>query len=136
MKKTVLFVGGMVALGLLLIFAWKFAQTNSNSHKKTSIETKIEALNWQKNGKNGEYITKRHEGMITTKMEGIIQTDTDCSPDSKGISRCHNKIKLSNNKEVSVINIHNMKTYSCFKPGQKVTVEPLNQKWFKVIKVN
>jgi len=88
-------------------------------------EKKVEAkINVQQNGKNNLYAVNLVSGKLGTKTTGKVLTDTDCTADIKGVSRCKSKIKLADGSVMKVITPHNMKYYRCYNIGEKVTVIP------------
>jgi len=117
---NILFAIGIVVL--VVIFA-----TDNDSQQagedKLSQENVEEGLDLQKNGADGTYIVNLISGDFEGETEGKVLTDTNCTPDEEGISRCHNDIKLANsNEEITIVNPHNMKKNRCLSPGETIQI--------------
>lgn len=86
-------------------------------------ESEVEnGLDLQNNGKDGKYVVNLLNGDFTENVEGTILSDTDCEPDSEGVSRCLSYIRLSNQSLLEIATPHNMKNYRCFQINETVTV--------------
>ncbi|WP_319520316.1 hypothetical protein [uncultured Martelella sp.] len=91
---------------------------------------------WVENGQNGRYLLQMLEGEVPageTAMTGVILSDTDCAPDADGINHCKNEIRLENGSVIKGTNNHRMSVNRCLKPGETVTVSPLNDEWAVVL---
>lgn len=77
-------------------------------------------LEIQNNGAEGSYVVNHIEGEFQGDVEGVVRTDTNCTPDEEGISRCHNDIELNDEMTVKIVNPHNMKKNRCLQPGETV----------------
>lgn len=140
MKKSGLWIGALLLSVVVLFTVMNAVNFNAVNFQKDEPAEVLELQSstpvpqveerfgvekdWQQNGKDNLYTTKLLEGELASESNGIIQTDTDCEADAKGISQCHNKIELENNQTITVINIHNMMNYECFNPGEKVKIVP------------
>ncbi|MDD9148587.1 hypothetical protein OYT88_08505 [Sporolactobacillus sp. CQH2019] len=134
-KKRTLIIISILIIALAAI-SWQVFRHFSLSAKPQPVNKMIASMNWQNNGQNNEYVTQLYKGSPVTKtIKGTVKTDTDCKPDQRGISRCHNQIQLQNNSKITVITIHNMQHFKCFSPGNKVSVGSLNDKWVKISKL-
>lgn len=58
---------------------------------------------------------------------GTVLTDTNCQPDSYGISHCTNRIRLANGRVLTVRHDHSMMNDPCFSPGERVHVRAAAQ---------
>ena len=77
------------------------------------------------NGEDGIAVAVLIGGtMPATTTTAVVQTDTDCNPDTYGISHCSNILKFADGSLIEVRHDHNMQAYPCLDPGETVTVEP------------
>jgi hypothetical protein len=53
---------------------------------------------------------------------GTVLTDTNCRPDSYGVSHCTNKIRLAGGRVLTVRHDHSMMNDPCLAPGERVHV--------------
>ena len=58
---------------------------------------------------------------------GTVLTDTNCQPDSYGISHCTNRIRLANGQALIVRHDHSMMNDPCLSPGERVHVRAAAQ---------
>ncbi len=80
-------------------------------------------VSWSQNGKDGRYFVAVVKGAITQSTAGVVKTDSNCMPDSQGLSHCHNIIELKNGKLVTIQNTHKMSKYHCLRPGEQVKIQ-------------
>ncbi len=81
-------------------------------------------VSWYLNGKGGRYFAPIIRGVLTGPTTGIVRTDSNCLPDSQGLSHCYNKIKLMSGGTITVQNTHKMSNFHCLRPGEHVDVLP------------
>lgn len=75
------------------------------------------------NGKNRiDIVVLRNGNIPDHPIKAVVETDTNCAPDVKGISHCGNRLKLSDGKTIEVRHDHNMRIYPCLTPGETVEV--------------
>lgn len=80
------------------------------------------------NGKDRiDIVVLRNGNMPNHPIKAVVETDTNCAPDTNGISHCSNRLKLSDGKSVEVRHDHNMRIYPCLTPGEIVEVRPQMQ---------
>jgi hypothetical protein len=53
---------------------------------------------------------------------GEVLTDTNCQPDSYGVSHCLNRIRLASGRVITVRHDHSMMNDPCLAPGERVGV--------------
>ncbi|MCR8644342.1 hypothetical protein NV379_16945 [Paenibacillus sp. N1-5-1-14] len=142
MKKNILWTSVLLGISaFLLICVFAFQEPKGEAQEQEQVVQSIETRygiekDWQLNGENNLYWTKLDEGTLTERTTGVVLTDTDCEQDAKGVSECNNIIRLANNEEITVINIHNMAKHPCFAPGQQVNVIPTeNDEWMLLSKI-
>lgn len=68
-------------------------------------------------------------GLIEGRMPAApttadVLTDLDCTPDFAGISHCRNDLRLADGTEIAVRHHHDMRSYSCLSPGERVRIVP------------
>ena len=147
MKTSVKWIGVSlisIVVILVLVISYKFQKNEPlevQELQPKTINSQVEERfglekDWQQNGKENSYTTRLLEGELTSESTGVIQTDTDCEADEKGISQCHNRIQLDNEQTITVINIHNMMNYECFNPEEKVKIVPSEDgQWMTLSKI-
>ncbi len=81
-------------------------------------------VSWYINGKGGRYFVPIIQGKLTGPTIGIIITDSNCMPDSQGLSHCYNKIELPSGRTITIQNTHKMNNFHCLRPGEQVMVQP------------
>ncbi len=86
-------------------------------------------VSWYVNGKNGRYFTPIVRGKISSPISGIVRTDSNCTPDSQGLSHCFNRIKLMSGQTITIQNTHKMSNFRCLHPGERVRVRPDGSSW-------
>lgn len=78
------------------------------------------------NGKDGIDVVERQSGRLPAgAMPATVLSDTNCAPDSYGISHCRNVLRLANGDRIVVRHSHNMSLYPCLAPGETVSVTAL-----------
>ncbi|WP_181454685.1 hypothetical protein [Paenibacillus dendritiformis] len=105
MKKSGLWIGALLLSVVVLFTVMNAVNFNAVNFQKDEPAEVLELQSstpvpqveerfgvekdWQQNGKDNLYTTKLLEGELASESNGIIQTDTDCEADAKGISQCH-----------------------------------------------
>jgi len=87
---------------------------------------------WHENGAGGQYLLRVIAGQAPKPNKlviGTVVTDTDCDADAEGISHCHNAIKLSDGREITVIDSHEMHRNRCMQPGELIALTGINNSW-------
>lgn len=79
---------------------------------------------WYLNGKGGRYFVPIIQGRIEGATVGIVKADSNCMPDSQGLSHCYNRIQLLSGATIVIQNTHKMSNYRCLRSGERVTVRP------------
>jgi hypothetical protein len=75
------------------------------------------------NGIAGIEVAYAVSGMPPTRTQtGKVLTDTNCQPDSYGISHCTNRIRLASGRVITVRHDHSMMNDPCLSPGERVRV--------------
>ncbi|SEQ95865.1 hypothetical protein SAMN05216232_3805 [Virgibacillus subterraneus] len=121
MHKKTIRIGLIVVIGLTLVLFVTLTSGNDGAGDSLTQEEVESGLDLQKNGANGTYTVNLISGDFGQESEGKVLNDTDCTPDEEGISRCHNDIELvDSDKEVTIVNPHNMKNNRCLRPGETV----------------
>lgn len=62
--------------------------------------------------------------MPHAEMRGKVMTDSQCTPDMRGVSRCRNEVRLADGRTIVVRHPHDMSTVPCLSPGEDVLVRP------------
>jgi hypothetical protein len=62
--------------------------------------------------------------MPHAEMRGKVMTDSQCTPDARGVSRCRNEVLLADGRTIVVRHPHDMSTVPCLSPGEDVVVRP------------
>ena len=58
---------------------------------------------------------------------GTVLTDTNCNPDSYGVSHCLNRIRLASGRVLLVRHDHSMMNDPCLAPGEHVVVRAVGR---------
>jgi hypothetical protein len=75
------------------------------------------------NGVAGIDVAYSINGTPPTRIQlGTVLTDTNCQPDSYGISHCTNRIRLADGHVLTVRHDHSMMNDPCLSPGEHVRV--------------
>lgn len=75
------------------------------------------------NGVAGIEVVYAVSGKPPARAEtGTVLTDTNCQPDSHGISHCSNRIRLASGRAITVRHDHSMANDACLAPGEQVRV--------------
>ncbi|GGK02056.1 hypothetical protein GCM10007063_25390 [Lentibacillus kapialis] len=124
LKATGIVVSFVIGIVLVLVVILSIdSDSQQTSGDKLSQEDVEKGLDLQKNGGDGTYIVNLTSGKFEGKTKGQVLSDTNCAPDEDNISRCHNDIALADsNKEITVINPHNMQKNRCLTPGETVQI--------------
>ena len=97
-----------------------------------AIPPGVSMQSWFENGQGGRHVLQIFEGSappVGVRVSGVVATDTDCDPDAKGLSHCHNRIDLASGRSITVIHTHFMSRNPCLQPGQRVSITGLNANW-------
>lgn len=122
---AVILLGGGIKVGLSLL-------PGPAVGAQLAVPAGAHFSSWADNGKDGERVVQLVRGtlpVVTVSVSGVVNSDTNCTPDPQGISHCHNTIALSNGSEIEVVHNHAMMTYECLAPGQKLTLSKLDGDW-------
>lgn len=88
---------------------------------------------WFENGTGGRYVAPVIEGspsaLATGARIGTVLSDTDCEPDTQGLSHCHNGIAFDNGSRITIMDSHQMRRHRCLRPGERVQVSRLADGW-------
>lgn len=88
---------------------------------------------WFENGTGGHYIAPVIEGttqaLASGSRIGVVLTDTNCTPDSRGLSHCHNGIEFSDGSRITIMDNHQMSRHRCLRPGERVRVKLFKEQW-------
>ena len=87
---------------------------------------------WADNGQGGLSLLQIIGGIQLPRgatLRGTGTSDTNCAPDARGLSHCHNGIDLDNGMRIVVVHTHAMMQHPCLKPGQRVTVTGFSGTW-------
>ena len=136
-RKFNLFV---MSLGILIVVAalgviLGVLSTSDASNATTAALPKPPEItvNWQENGANHQRFVQIIQGTVSSEETGVVKTDTNCTPDTQGLSYCHNIIAIAHKVTVTVTDIHNMQHYRCLRVGETVILKPVNLSWAKVV---
>ncbi len=91
---------------------------------------------WYVNGKAGRYFVPVIQGKILSPTSGIVRTDSNCRPDSQGLSHCYNEIELLSGKIITIQNTHQMSKFHCLYPGEHVSVRPDGLSSWAIVQTN
>ncbi len=61
-----------------------------------------------------------HGRLPNSDTTATVLTDEDCAPDAAGLSRCLNKLRLSNGRVLTLRHPHRMASVPCMTPGERV----------------
>jgi hypothetical protein len=65
------------------------------------------------------------EGELPARpMAADVLTDSDCTPDAEGVSRCRNVVLLEDGRRLVLRHPHDMRTVPCLAPGERVRLVP------------
>lgn len=87
---------------------------------------------WQNNGRDGRYVLQvMQEGAVPAgeQVVATVLSDTNCTPDERGLSHCHNALRLPDGSQVTVINNHRMAVNGCLRPGERLALSAVNRRW-------
>ena len=87
---------------------------------------------WADNGQAGLSLLQIVDGIALPRgatLRGTVTSDTNCAPDARGLSHCHNGIDLDNGMRIVVVHTHAMMQHPCLKPGQRITVTGFSGTW-------
>lgn len=120
----------MVYMFLALTMLWT-GQTLADV-REPEIPEGASLKSWYNNGSQGIYILDVMEGLPSLgvrQLEGVVLSDGNCRPDANGLSHCHNRVELSNGRQITVVNNHQMSRNRCLKPGDRLSFSALNDRW-------
>jgi len=118
-------VGGLLALGV-------FYYGQQPASAEPTIPPGAKLASWFDNGAGGRRVLQVYRGdapPVGVRLVGTVMSDTNCEPDSQGLSHCHNVINLSNGRRIEIVNTHIMTRHPCLAPGDRVSVTRLNENW-------
>ncbi len=88
---------------------------------------------WYENGNGGHYIAPVIAGSTQSLASGSrigrVLTDTNCTPDARGLSHCHNSIEFSDGSRITIRDNHQMRRHRCLRPGELVRVKFFKDQW-------
>lgn len=88
---------------------------------------------WYENGTGGHYIAPVIAGsaqsLASGSRIGLVLTDTNCTPDARGLSHCHNSIEFSDGSRITIMDNHQMSRHRCLRPGERVRVKLFKGQW-------
>ncbi|GEM_PF-3175130 len=90
---------------------------------------------WYLNGKGGRYFVPVVKGKLSGPTIGVVRTDSNCMPDSQGLSHCHNRIELLSGGSITIQNTHKMSNFRCLRPGERVAVRPNGSSSWAIVQV-
>ena len=90
---------------------------------------------WYLNGKGSRYFLPIVQGRLAGPTIGIVKTDSNCMPDSQGLSHCYNQIKLLSGATITIQNTHKMRNFRCLRPGERVAVRPNGSPSWAIVQV-
>lgn len=129
-------LGNRLSAGLLLVALGAVAYvtlTNRNADASEPVIPEGAALSsWQHNGQYGRYVLRlAHTGRIPTgkQLVATVLSDTNCTPDDRGLSHCHNALRLPDGTQVTVINNHRMARNGCLRPGYELVLNAIDRQW-------
>jgi hypothetical protein len=118
-------IGGIVAV-VVLYYGQQAAVA------EPSIPPGAALSSWFENGQGGRHVLQIWQGSAPAegvRVAGVVATDTNCEPDAKGLSHCHNRIDLDNGRSIEVIHTHLMSRNPCLAPGQRISIARLDAEW-------
>ncbi len=94
-------------------------------------------ISWYMNGEAGRYFVPIVRGSkLLDPATGIVRTDSNCKPDSQGLSHCYNEIELQSGKIITIQNTHKMSNFHCLYPGEHVNVQPDGSSSWVIVQTN
>lgn len=85
------------------------------------------------NGAGGRYVAPVTAGstqpLARGSRVGTVLTDTNCTPDARGLSHCHNSIAFADGSRIAIVDNHQMSRHRCLRPGERVRVSLLEGRW-------
>jgi len=125
---------GALALASLGVFVIGMFVTygGQNATAEPAIPSGASITSWKDNGQGAQYLLQIFDGsapLVGVTVSGIVMSDTMCKPDAKGLSHCHNAIKLADGSYMTVIDTHQMDINPCLQPGQKLTLRTIAPYW-------
>lgn len=118
-------VGVLLALGV-------FSYGQKSASAEPAIPPGAKLTSWFDNGAGGRRVLQIYRGSappVGVRVAGTVMTDTNCEPDSEGLSHCHNIIDLSDGRRIEIVNTHIMSRHPCLSPGDQLSVTRLNANW-------
>jgi len=118
----------VAAMALLI-----FVSACGASAQEPTIPHSAGIHSWFENGTGGHYVAPVIEGSIealaTGSRVGTVLTDTNCTPDSQGLSHCHNGIGFDDGSRITIVDNHQMSSHRCLRPGEHVRISLLEGRW-------
>ena len=91
---------------------------------------------WYENGTGGRYVAPVIDGSMqklrSGSRVGLVLTDTNCTPDSQGLSHCHNSIEFNDGTRITIEDNHQMSRHRCLRPGERVRVSSFKGGWVRL----
>lgn len=118
-----------IATAALLIFI----SACGASAQEPTIPHSAGIHSWFENGTGGHYVAPVIEGstraLAVGSRIGTVLTDTNCTPDDRGLSHCHNGIGFDDGSQITIVDNHQMSRHRCLRPGERVRVSLLEGRW-------
>ncbi len=127
---TTLALAGVVGGGLFWVSQAHATQFAAPDEARIPAGAPIRS--WADNGQGGWSLLQMIGGVSLPRgatLHGTVTSDTNCAPDARGLSHCHNGIDLDNGMRILVVHTHAMMQHPCLKPGQRVTVTGFSGAW-------
>lgn len=118
----------VAAISMLVI-----ASACSNGDRQYTMPPGAGIHSWYENGAGGHYVAPIIAGsgqiLASGSRIGTVLTDTNCAPDARGLSHCHNSISFGNGSQITIMDNHQMSHHRCLRPGERVRVSLLAKHW-------
>lgn len=60
----------------------------------------------------------------TRTTTAVVLTDSNCTPDARGVSHCYNTVRLPDGHVITVRHDHDMRIVPCLAPGESIRLVP------------
>ena len=120
---------GLAALGALAALS---AAAWGQETPASAIPAGANFTSWADNGQGGPIVLQLFSGegpAAGTAVNGIVKSDTNCTPDAERVSHCHNRIALADGGAIEVVHNHAMGRYPCLSPGERLSLSRLEGDW-------
>jgi len=117
---------GLVAVAFLLSYGGRTATGDPTIPRGAPLAS------WSENGQGGRHLLQIADGIAPpagVTVSGVVVSDTQCEPDARGFSHCHNGVELANGVRITVIDMHLMSRYPCLEPGQRLSLTGITSSW-------